>query len=227
MIQKKIIIFGYNDVANELIGELPVSDIIVIDGDEASISKAKKDGVEAYVIDYNNKYLLRDLGIHRDAHAFFCVSNNSHLNLFMTLNARSLSQHIKIITLITSTHDHDKMILAGANKTINHYELSGIRAFRMLHKPNVLDLLDTFFFTKEGVGIIEVTIKTKSKLDGMMLFDVDTKSYDIIIVGIHDLEISDEFFFNAHTHNHKIDADDILVLLGKNDEIKRFLEAYN
>ena len=205
-----------------------MTNVIVIDVDKSVVQKATQDGVEAYYVNHQSEHFLEELAIQQEVYAFFCVSENSHLNLYMTLSARGISPHIKIITLITSAHDHDKMILAGANKTINHYELSGMRAYRMLHKPNVHELLDSFFFSTEDVGLVEATITKNSKLDGMYLFDVKLKgNYDIIIVGIHDLELSNDFYFNAHTRNHKIDANDILVILGKNDEITRFLKAYN
>jgi voltage-gated potassium channel len=41
-------------------------------------------------------------------------------------------------------------------------------------------------------------------------------------LGLQDNQISKRFIFNVNSFNHKIDAGDVLVVIGKSEEIQKF-----
>ncbi len=115
------------------------------------------------------------------------------------------------------------MLLAGANKVINPYEIGALRIFRLLHKPLILEMLDNILFSKSDIEVAEITIKKNSIFDGVYLKDLTTiDKENIIILGIQGKEISDEFIFFSTGINHKIDEGDTLVILGQSENLKRF-----
>ncbi|MEA3512006.1 MAG: TrkA family potassium uptake protein, partial [Campylobacterota bacterium] len=64
--------------------------------------------------------------------------------------------------------------------------------------------------------------------DGVYLKDIDFKNKDeIIILGIQDKEIGDNFIFYSSGINHKIDAGDTIVILGIKEDLISFNKNIN
>ena len=49
-----------------------------------------------------------------------------------------------------------------------------------------------------------------------------TKDFNIIIIGLTNKELSDEFIFNSYFKNHKIDSGYTLVAIGYKENLDRF-----
>ncbi|MCK5110000.1 MAG: TrkA family potassium uptake protein [Arcobacteraceae bacterium] len=224
--RNKILIYSFSSLAVQVAKVLNEKDyhIVIIEEDEDLINKAKLLGYEV-----KNTSLLDDeniigIGINNDdIKAFFCLGDDKNTNLFITLSVRNINKNIKIISVSSTKEGNKTMLLAGANKIINPYEIGALRIFRLLHKPLILDVLDNILFSKSDIEVAEITIKKGSIFDGIYLRDLKIiNREDIIILGIQDKEISDKFIFFSTGINHKIDADDTLVVLGQSENLKRF-----
>jgi voltage-gated potassium channel len=221
----KVIIYGYSNLGSKIANSLKKSkfEIIIVDYDEDNYNKAILDGFNAF-----NKELLLDdelidIGIENNVKAFYCVSDSSNNNFFVTLSARNLNKNIKIISKASSKQDSKKMLLAGATKIINPYEIGALRMFRLLEKPIISHVLDEILFGDSLLNIEEFTIIEGSHLDGKYLNDFDFgKEFNIIIIGLTDKELSNEFIFNSYFKNHKIDIGDTLVAIGHRENLDKF-----
>ena len=221
----KVIIYGYSNLGSKIANSLKKSkyEIIIVDYDEDNYNKAISDGFNAF-----NKELLEDeelieIGIKNNVKAFYCVSDSENNNFFVTLSARNLNKNIKIISKASSKQDNKKMLLAGATKIINPYEIGALRIFRLLEKQIISHVLDKILFGDSLLNIEEFTIIKGSYLDGKYLNDFDfTKDFNIIIIGLTDKELSDEFIFNSYFRNHKIDSGDTLVVIGYKENLDKF-----
>jgi len=77
------------------------------------------------------------------------------------------------------------------------------------------------------IKIAEVEVVEGSLLDKLYFFDLDLKGhYDLIVLGIQDNQISKRFIFNVNSFNHKIDLGDVLVVIGREEEIAKFAKEY-
>jgi voltage-gated potassium channel len=221
----KVIIYGYSNLGFKIANSLKNSkyEIIIIDYDENNYNKAIANGFKAF-----NKELLIDeelieIGIEDKIKAFYCVSDSSNNNFFVTLSVRNLNKNTKIISKAHSKQDSKKMLLAGASKVLNPYEIGALKIFRLLEKPIISYILDKILFGDTLLNIEEFTIMEGSYLDGKYLKDFDfSKEFNIIIVGLTDKEISDEFIFNSYFKEHKIDIGDTLVAIGYKENLDRF-----
>ncbi len=227
--KNKIIIFSFSKIAIQIAKVLSTKKyhIIIVEEDEQLAKKAKLSGYEVKNTALMDDENLLEVGINDDdIKAFFCVSDNKNINLFVTLSARNLNKNLKIISVSSSSEDNKTMLLAGANKIINPYEIGALRIFRLLHKPLILDVLDNILFSESNIEVSEITIKKDSALDGVYLSDIDiTQRYNLIILGIQDKELGDEFIFYSSGINHKIDKDDTLVLLGLSSDLENFRKS--
>jgi voltage-gated potassium channel len=221
----KVIIYGYSNLGIKIANLLRNSkyEIIIVDYDEDNYNKALNDGFTSF-----NKELLLDeefleIGIYDDIKAFYCVSDSTNNNFFVTLSARNLNKNIKIISKSNSKQDNKKMLLAGAHKVINPYEIGALRAFRLLEKPIISYLLDKILFGDTSLNIEEFTILSASTLDNKYLKDFDfSKEFNIIIIGITNSKQNNSFIFNSYLKEHKISIGDTLVAIGYKDNLNRF-----
>lgn len=224
----KIVIFGYSKTGRE-IAKLLVKDeynFEIIDENPLNVGKANEDGLYARHSRFSDDTMLEEVGIGSDVDALFCTSNDDSLNLFVTLSARSLDKDLKILTLIYKREDEKKMLLAGANRTISPYDVGALKAFRIIDKPKVSKVLNLFAQQSNKLSMNEIVIIKDSVLDGVHSNDLSKyKEYNLIFLGMLDRELAEDFIFFAEGINHKIDANDVLIVLGSKSNIKNFKKA--
>ncbi len=226
MRKNKIFIYSFSAIATQVAKVLSDKNyhIIIIEKDEVLINKAKLLGYEVKNISLMEDENILEIGINDDnVKAFFCLGDDKNINLFVTLSVRNINKEIKIISVSSTKQGNKTMLLAGASKVINPYEIGALRIFRLLHKPLILNVLDNILFSKSDIEIAEITIQKDSILDNIDLEDLKLLDKDdIIILGIQDKEIGDDFIFFSTGINHKLDNGDTLVLLGKSKDLKKF-----
>ncbi len=229
--QNKVIIYSFSKLAVQIASLLSKKgyQILVIEEDLHLIKEAKSLGYEVKKISLmDDKNILYLDMIQNNIQAFFCVSDDKNINLFVTLSVRNLYKDLKIISVSFATKDNKTMLLAGASKIINPYEIGALRIFRLLHKPYILDILDNILFNESNIEISEITIEKSSILNNVFLKNTNIiEENNLILLGILDKEIHDKLIFYSQGIAHKIDEGDTLVLLGKADDLKRFTLLLN
>jgi voltage-gated potassium channel len=224
MKKNKIIIYSFTSLATQIAKILNKKEyeILIIEEDETLALKAQELGYEVQRVSLLEDSNIIDIGINdENIKAFFCLGKDKNTNLFITLSVRNINKKLRIISVSHSKQDNKTMLLAGATKTINPYEIGALRIFRLLHKPTILSVLDNILFNQSDIEVAEIIINKGSVFDGVYLDELKlVDRQKVIILGIQDKEISDDFIFFSTGINHKIDEGDTLVVLGhKNDLI--------
>ena len=230
MNSNKIIIFSFSTLAIQIAQILHQKnyEITIIEEDIKLAEEARNLGYDVKQLSLMDDKSIISLQMDQNYKAFFCVSDNKNNNLFVTLSVRNLNPTLKIISVSFATEDNKTMLLAGANKIINPYEIGALRIFRLLNKPYILDILDNILFSESNIEVLEVTIEKNSILDGIYLYDTDIiEKNDLIFLGLQDKEIQEKFIFYSNGINHKIDCGDTIVLMGKNKDLKNFTKLLN
>ena len=224
---RKIVLFGYSKTGRE-IAKLLLNDeceVTIVDENPLQVALANEEGFFARHTSLKDDKILAEVGIGDGAEVLFCVSDDDSLNLFVTLSARNLDKNLKILTKILKKEDGKKMILAGANRTISPYDVGAAKAYRIIQKPKVSRVLNQLSALKNRISISEVEIPKGSFLDGVYINEIDvSKGTNLIFLGMLDKELGEKFVFFAKGINHKLDAEDILVVLGSRKDIKVFEE---
>ena len=230
MDSNQIIIFSFSKLAIQIAHILHQKnyEIIIIEENIELIKEAKSLGYQVKDISLMDDKNILLLEMDKKTKAFFCVSDNKNNNLFVTLSVRNLNPNLKIISVSFATQDNKTMLLAGANKIINPYEIGALRIFRLLNKPYILDILDNILFSKSNIEVSELTIQKNTILDGVYLKETNIiEENNLILLGIQDKEIQDKFIFYSNGINHKIDYGDTIVLLGKHNDLQNFTLLVN
>ncbi len=222
---KNIVLFGCRELGFEVATALRSEkrQLRLYDHQESCVEQAKRLGFEADLVAYDNDRALMDIGIGQDVDFLFALLEEDSENVFLCLSARTLDNDLRIMSISESSDAHDKLIAAGANKVIDPYLLSAYRIHQMMKRPLVVETLEQTLFGRQDLELAEVIIPKSSPVKGMRLSQLALEeTFNLILIGIVDLEISDKLMFNTHSIDHRLDCDDILIVVGRDAQIKAF-----
>ena len=226
MARWKTLIFGCDAMAHEVAVQLKERgiDVCLYSDDPDGVARMLSKGLDAALIDHTDDDKLRQVGIGRGVETLFCLFSDEPQNLFLTLSARALDAKLKIICVCESVTSGAKLITAGASKVIDPYEISGHRVHELIARPYLVEMLESTVFGKH-VDIAEIEIPAASSLGGTPLDDLQlARRYNLLVLGVVDLELGRDLIFTNSGVNHLIDAGDLLVVIGPRDEISRLRE---
>ncbi len=224
MANRQAFLFGYSKRSTFITKELRKNgfDIIIIVSDTQSFEKAKEHGyLDVIKIDMTDDNALENLQVTEDDY-LVCVMEDSHFNVFLTLSLRSLFPISKIIALSDSFHVTRKLKMAGASKVIDLYQVSANRIYNILNKPIATKLIGNLLSPEENLSIREIDIPEDSLLDNIMVDDFDFSQHGVILVGMIDRRLSNQFLFVTSGLEHRLDRGDMMVCIGYNDDLDRF-----
>ena len=221
---KNVIIFGYGKFGNSIaksIKEENDTNVLVVVNSDNEYDLAVMEGMDVRKFNVESDASIEKLNIEEDTN-LICAMDNNHENLFLALTLRGLYGQNYIIAISDSIHLTDKFRMAGVNKVIDIYTVSGNMINNILRIPIATKFLQGFMNRSHDYKFREVIIKDGSKLNGVMLDTIDFNKYNIVFIGMIDKEMGNQFIFSTVGYNHKIDSGDILVCIGKDEDVNRF-----
>ncbi len=219
----EIVLFGYGTTGAKVYEMLSsnFSKITVVDSDEKHIERAKEDGIVTfYRLDITNDSELEELGI--DGKILFCAMDEMALNIFLALSLKSVSNDSILLSISTSSENTRKLKFIGVDKVIDIYESSANRIVDIITRPAVTRVMDEIIYVDNGISIEEIEIPANSFLEGKCVHDINFREYGLILIGISDKELGEDFIFVSRGINHKFDAGDILVVMGETPNLEAF-----
>lgn len=191
---------------------------IVIDTKKESIDELEAKGVPILIGDATDDTVLMAAGINY-AKGLIACSDSDVANVYITLSARQLNASLNIVARAGLKDTEKKLTMAGANRVISPYFISGVRMAAMATRPVAIDFLD--LVTHGGLvdfSLFQITIPTASPLDGKSIAEADIRNAS----GVQVLAIrkSDGSFDLHPKDTSKIDITDVLVVLGTQEQFE-------
>ena len=216
---KKALIFGYNKYALEIAINLKgiYEEVILYTLNEADLE-----------IDLPVKIKLFDLSdewddIDGDVSMVFCVLDDVAQNIFLTISLRANFKDLKIIALASDKESATKLKMAGANKVIPLVETTADIIANMLEKPISNKILHNILYSKSNLKIAQIKIGEDSHVRDEQLSSVDWTRYNgIIVLSVVHKDMSSEFIYSSKANRHILQAGDMLVVVGYEDDIQAF-----
>lgn len=221
----KIVLFGCNSLGLDAARRLNSRQhsFVLVDNDEGRVRDAMERGYEAVLADYRNDDALRAIGIGRDIDTIFCFFPEDSENVFLTISARAMAPKLTIVSVVDSPESADKLRAAGADKIIDPYEVSGRRIYEIIKRPVIVDILDETVYGRHDLKMAEIEIPKGCCLDQRRLSELNWQErYNLVLLGVVDKERGKELHFVTGEVDYKLDAGDILVVLGPSQEIVAF-----
>lgn len=197
LFRQKAFMFGYSVERLFLAKELGYKSMgfSIVVNDEKSYNRAIADGYSnVKLLDITDDRALEELPIN-DNDYLICVMADHYLNVFLTISLHYLFPKAVIVALSDSPHTTQKLKMAGASKIIDLYQVSANRIHNILNKPLATKLVERLLNTDEDFSFKEMEIPKGSSLDGVMVDDFDFSKHGIILVGMIDKRLSNQFIF--------------------------------
>lgn len=222
---KNIVVFGYNRLSVEAMKRLDNDShhLLIVAEDEDRAALAAENGYATANIDFRSDEDLKAIGLGKHIDTIFCFLQEDSENVFLTLSARALDPALKIIAVVEDPDASEKLIAAGANKVIDPYQICGRKIHELIKKPDITNIIDHTVFGRHDLHIAEVVIPANSPLENTCSSQLKlSESHDLVLIGVVDKELGENLHFALGKQNHKLNAGDILVILGPSREIRAF-----
>jgi len=189
---------------------------LVIDPKKESFDELEAKGIPVLIGDATDDAVLIAAGIHR-AKGLIACSDSDVANVYITLSARQLNAGLNIVARASVQDTEKKLTMAGANRVISPYFISGVRMAAMATRPVAVDFLD--LVTHNGLvdfSLFQITIPVGSPLNGKSIAEADIRNTSgALLLAIRK---SDGSFDLRPKDTAKIDTSDVLVVLGTQDQ---------
>lgn len=169
--------------------------------------------------------VLENAGIDRASTVITALPNDAD-NVFITLTARGINPGIQVIARASDTNSELKLYRAGAAHVVMPDRLGGIHMANLVTKPAVIEFLELL----NGVGEQKLVLEEVNYSNLIDEFrDHSLKDLNIRQrTGITVIAFKDDrqgFIFNPHAEK-VISEGDTMIILGKKDQLKKFIDIY-
>jgi len=200
--------------------------LLVIENDPEKVKKAELDGHRVLEADATKSDTLIKLNISKNVKSVLAVTHDDIINVFITINARSLCDSVEIIARCSEKSVATKLKLAGANHLIMPEEIAGLLGAVYIGQPVAFDALQAILTRKKSARIDEVEVKRGSFLDGAKVGDFDFTASRLVLLAVlkpltAEEKMSHYVIFNP-PEDTELHAHDILVVMGYNVSIADF-----
>lgn len=188
-------------------------EVIAIDQRKDLIQKAQEYTTQAIVADCTDRELLENLGLNNIDLAIISLGENLSASILLTLYLKEME--VKQIIVKAINEDHQKILeLVGATKVVFPEREIAIKLAASLDTPNVLDYLPL----SQEYQVIEIA--APKAFIGKNLGELDVRRrYGVQVIAVR--EAGSEQVFSLISPEFKIKEGDILVLIGRIEDIER------
>jgi len=230
-----IIICGFGRVGQQL-AALLVADrqkVVIFDISEQRVEEAKQEGYLSLVANATQNDMLEKAGIKQNVSTIIGATGNDVINVYITLTCRHLNKDVQIISRANRHENVAKLYQAGADTVIEPFIVSGLLAAEYIGQPVAFEAIIGILHGQKNIVLEAVKVKAGSLLEKKSISEVDFHKQRLSLVGVisqnakhlkrkNRYVIKQQHFYFNPPMDFKLQADDILVLLGRATSISHF-----
>jgi voltage-gated potassium channel len=223
-----VIICGFGRVGQHIATQLEKDKqpFVIIDSHEDRILKAKRRGYLAIHADASRNKVLTYAGINTKATAVLCTTGDDVINVYITLTSRHLNPDIRIISRANKQENVKKLYQAGANDVLQPFEIAGLVVAEYIGQPVAFEAILGIINEEKNFIMEALCVQEGSFVDGKRIAEINFEQRKLLLVGVistHALHrdhknrypIKDQHFYFNPVKYFELQANDLLVLLGK------------
>jgi voltage-gated potassium channel len=223
-LQDHVILCGFGRFGRAVVEELTRNTVpmVVIESDTTKQAELETAGALHVIGSALEDTVLQDAGI-SSARAIVVATGSDADNVYITLSAREKNPKILIYARGDSDAGLRRLALAGADQVVAAYQWAGMRIAASILRPSVVDFLQLSVPGRESeVDLEEIRISRQSRAAGMTIAAVERDNPRLRIVALKRLDQPLEMIPGPET---RIAPDDLLVVIGESDSLKRLASA--
>jgi voltage-gated potassium channel len=214
------IICGYGRVGHQVAEEFESAKVsyVVIDIKPETAEELEPKGVPYIIGATSTDGKLEDAGV-RKARGLIACADSDMENVFVTLSGRAANRDLYIVARASSKDAEQKLKLAGANRIISPYFISGRRMAALAIRPVAADFLDTVMHGEHlEFSLREIVIPERSRLMDKSLAEAEIRQKSGATVLA--IRKADGAFNLQPLALSRIEKGDILVVIGTQEQLE-------
>lgn len=214
--RKEFVVIGLGRFGGSIVRELVEqgADVMAIDSSSERVEEFAQIATQSVIADTTDEVVLKSLGLSNFEHVIVAIGEDIQASILTTLILKELG--VPQITVKAQNDYHEKVLRKiGADKVVHPERDMGIRIANNMLSTNVLDYLEL----SDEHSIME--LKAVDKVIGKTLIELDIRAkYNINIAGIK----RGEHIIVSPDPNEPIEAGDLLIVIGADVDINRFMK---
>ena len=222
--QSFLLICGYGQMTKMFLRQYihAYENYIILENTLERMEQARKDGYDAIHEDASRYETLSKFNTEYCDITILCLTSNDVENIYITLNAKSISKRMKVIARANDSSMLSKFKHAGAD----HVLMPNIVANSMIHtaitQPTMYKAIHAILTGKSEALIDEIRAYECKAIVGKSIESLAFKRSKLLFMGIHR---NGKFMFNP-IHTEVIQTGDILLVMGRKISLEYFKSLY-
>ena len=160
--------------------------------------------------------ILEAAGIERAGGLIAC-SESDNQNVVITLTARQLNPHVRIVSRLQDVDQETKIRKVGADAVVSPQHIGGLRLASELIRPTVVTFLDKMLRDREkNLRIDEIAIASGTPAVGREIAELGLEEHpDLLLLAVRESDGSWEY---NPPRTRRVEADTSLIFLGSPED---------
>jgi voltage-gated potassium channel len=197
---------------------------IIIEDDKAKVEEATKEGYRAIHEDASRHDVISKFNIQYSNITLLALTGSDVANIYIILNAKTLSKNIKIITRATDEGIAKKCKLAGADHVVRPNVVANKMLLTAITQPVMYHAIYAILTGQHLAQLDEISLMKHQKLVGKKIEEINFKQFKLLFIGIQK-GFNGEFVFNP-SKSMVLEEQDILLLMGRYVSIEHFKASF-
>ena len=218
------VICGYGQMAkmflrqNEKVGHR----YVIIEKDVERVVQARKDGYNVIHDDASRHEVITKFNIDYSHVTVLCLTGSDIENIYIALNAKSLSPKIKVIARAIDENMKKKYELAGVEHILQPSSVANMMLLTAISQPVLYNGIHSILTGEDVAHVDEIRVGLQSRLIDKSIGEIDFKENKLLLLGI---ERQGNFIFSPKPETTILE-NDTLLLMGLEVSISYFKERY-
>ena len=215
-----LLICGYGQLAKMFFRqrETEMLNYIILENNPEKVKLAIKDGYRAIHEDASRYDTLKKFNTDHADITMLCLADNDVENIYISLNAKSISRKIKVIARASNSAMVSKFKYAGVDHVLLPNMVANTMIYTAITQPTMHKAIHAILTGKNIARIDEVHVNYYPTLIGKNIEELHLKKSKLLFLGI---KREGEFMFNPPLSS-SIEHHDILLVMGRQISLDYF-----
>jgi voltage-gated potassium channel len=220
-----LIVCGYGQMAKTFLRQKEAHryNYIILDTDPERVEEAIHDGFDAIHDDASRHETLARFRIEGSNVTVLALTNNDVENIYITLNAKSISSKIRVIARASGSDLLSKYRRAGADHVLLPNESASTMMVTAVTRPTMYKAIHAIFTGQHAARLDEVPIYSGMAVEGKQIRQIDFRRHKLALIGLHK-GIAGTFIFNPDEAT-TLEVGDTLLVMGHRMSTNYFKEV--
>ena len=191
---------------------------VIMDTDITRVEAAKKDGYIAIHEDASSHKTLSRFDAKYCDITMLCLTSSDVENIYITLNAKSISKKIKVIARVNDPETIDKFKYAGVDEVLLPNLVANTMIYTAITQPTMYKAIHAILTGKSIANIDEIHVHASHAMMGKKVEDLAFSESKLLFLG---LERKGQFIFNP-PQTMEIETFDVLLVMGRKISLEYF-----